>query len=355
MAEAPLPGRATAAATRAFAARVGPRVVRDHFREPRGSGLALSSIGIGTYLGAPDDATDALYREALLEAFALGANVVDAAVSYRAQRSERTIGRAIREAIRSGLLKRREEIVVATKGGFVPFDSTRPKDPDAWIRDTYVRPGIVLPGDLVAGCHSIAPGYLRDQIARSRSNLGLETIDVYFLHNPETQLEEVPRAEFLDRLRRAFETLEAACDAGHLAAYGTATWGGYRAPKSAREHLSLSEHLAIARGLRGDGHRFRFVELPFNASMTEARDLANQEGPGGRAVPFLEAAAAAGIHVFTSASIDQARLARKGGAKGRTGAQAALEFVRTAAGVGTALVGMKSAAHVRENLAVVRP
>jgi len=341
-----LPGRATAEATRAFAERHGPRVVRGHFREHRG--LRLSSIGIGTYLGPADDASDAMYRESIVEALRLGVNVIDTAVSYRAQRSERAVGLAIRDALRDGVIARREEVVVATKGGFVPFDGARPRDPDAWIRDTYVRTGIVLPGDLVQGCHSIAPGYLRDQIARSRRNLGLETMDVYFLHNPETALDAMPREEFLDRMRRAFDALERECEAGRLGAYGTATWGGYRAARGARERLSLAELLGIARGVGGEAHRFRFVELPLNAAMTEARDDANQELASGAPATLLDAASEAGVFVFTSASLDQAR-------RLRTPAASALEAVRTTPGVGTALVGMRHKSHVLQNLNGVRP
>ena len=76
----------------------------------------------------------------------------------------------------------REGVVVATKGGFLPFDGPAP-------------PGLLRPGDLVAGSHCMTPRYLEDQIERSRVNLDLETIDIYYLHNPETQLGEVPRRE----------------------------------------------------------------------------------------------------------------------------------------------------------------
>src|SRR5258708_31310385 len=86
---------------------------------------------------------------------------------------------------------------------------------------------------MVAGCHARSPRFLDDQIERSRRNLGVDCIDVYYIHNPETQLGEVPRAEFLRRLRAAFEALENACDEGRIACYGTATWNGYRLPPHA--------------------------------------------------------------------------------------------------------------------------
>ena len=68
-----------------------------HFRDA--NGLRLSSIGVGTYLGDADDSTDADYTAAIRRAIALGCNVVDTAINYRCQRSERAIGAAIRQAI----------------------------------------------------------------------------------------------------------------------------------------------------------------------------------------------------------------------------------------------------------------
>lgn len=62
----------------------------------------------------------------------------------------------------------------------------------------------------------MAPRYLQDQLARSRENLGLATIDVYYVHNPETQLGEILREDFVRQIRAAFETLEAACAAGTI-------------------------------------------------------------------------------------------------------------------------------------------
>src|SRR5207244_3651552 len=83
------------------------------------------------------------------------------------------------------------------KGGFLPFDGPAPK-------------GLLGPGDLVAGTHCMSPHYLEDQLERSLDNLGLEQVDIYYVHNPETQLAELPRAAVLDRLKAAFEFLHGA-------------------------------------------------------------------------------------------------------------------------------------------------
>src|SRR5438270_2055655 len=154
-----LKGRATKEATARF--RDASGAAPGHFRQAME--LWLSSLGIGTYLGHDDAATDALYAEAVRRALQSGINVVDTAINYRNQRSERAVAVALRE---SGVP--REEIVVCTKGGYLPFDGARPADVRAYVETTWIKPGILKPEEIVAGCHSLAPKYLADQLERSR-------------------------------------------------------------------------------------------------------------------------------------------------------------------------------------------
>jgi aryl-alcohol dehydrogenase-like predicted oxidoreductase len=204
----------------------------------------------------------------------------------------------------------------------------------------------------------MTPAYLRDQVERSLKNLGLDCIDLYYLHNPETQLDEVPPAEFLKRLQAAFGELEKLAGEGKIKAYGTATWNGYRVPADSSEHLSLGQVLKAAEKAGGNSHHFKALQLPFNLGMAEAWGFPNQT-LGSQTVPLLEAAKANGIAVFTSASILQAKLSRNLPSVVAeifpglgTDAQRALQFARSTPGVTAALVGMKHAAHVAENLKV---
>jgi len=350
-------GQATAEGTARYAARRAD-LPAAHFREFAG-GLRLSTLGLGTYLGRDDDATDAMYERAVTRALERGVNVLDSAINYRHQRSERAVGAAIARLVARGALAR-DEVFVATKGGFIPFEREVPADPGAYFTATYLRPGLVQPGDVVAGAHCMTPAYLRDQIDRSRANLGLATIDLYYLHNPETQLEEIDRSAFLDRVRAAFAALEAAAAAGAIGAYGTATWNGYRQEPSAAGHLSLPELIDLAREVGGDDHRFRAIQLPYNLAMPEAFVLANQKFPDGL-VPALEAARRLGVYAMASASVYQGQLTQRLPAMVaeylpglETDAQRAIQFVRSTPGIGTALVGMKSLDHVEENAGVAR-
>ncbi|HXE75609.1 MAG TPA: aldo/keto reductase [Candidatus Xenobia bacterium] len=313
-------------------------------------------MGLGTYLGEHDAVTDQAYAQCTRHCLEMAVNVIDTAINYRFQRSERSIGKALGELIADGKLSR-EEAVIATKGGFLTFDAEVPADPNAYFRREYLDAGVVKPEEVVGGMHCLAPAFIANQLERSRRNLNLETIDIYFLHNPETQLQAVARPEFLERMRAAFERLEEAVKSGAVGCYGVATWDGFRRPPKALDYLSLEELVKLAEEVGGEEHHFKAVQLPFNLAMPEAYAFFNQTVAGEK-VSLLEATRVLGITVLASASILQGQVARglpdelrahlNGGLK--TDAQRALQFTRSAPGVDIALVGMKQLEHVEENL-----
>jgi len=350
-------GGATAAGTQRYRERCAGAVAEDHFRITHSAdGLWLSSLGIGTYLGEPDARDDAGYRDAVAEAVRLGINVIDTAINYRFQRSERNIGEALGALMAEGF--GREELVIATKGGFIPFDGGYPPSASAWFRTALLEPGIADPDDVVANCHIMTPKYLEAQIDWSRRNLGLRKIDIYYVHNPETQLQEIERPEFLMRVRAAFELLERKVADGVLGIYGVATWDGFRVPPEHPGHLSLRELLGAAEQVAGQGHHFRAIQLPVNLVMSEACLVPTQVS-GGRRATLLEAAEAAGMVVMSSGSLLQGRIIEAIGEDfarmlpgTSSNAQRGLQIVRSVPGLASALVGMKQTAHVRENVGV---
>ena len=355
-----LPGCATAEGTARYKTRFPQLGEAGHFRRPEhvpGVGeLYLSSIGLGTYLGEPDDSADREYTEAISTAVRSGINVLDTAINYRHQRSERNLGAALKQAIESGDLER-SEVLISTKAGYLSFDGNLPVDPRAYFAREYIEPGILDPSQLAGGMHCMAPAYLENQIERSRRNLGLETIDVFYIHNPETQLGDVSREVFYQRLRDAFVMLEKQVKSGTIAFYGLATWSAFRLPEGARDSINLWEVVKLARDVGGEQHHFRFVQLPFNLAMPEAYGLQNQR-LGNRKTSLLSAALESGIAVVGSATLYQGQLTHGlpdsvGQVLGlKSDAENAIQFSRSAPGIATSLVGMGHKEHVAANLNV---
>ena len=314
-------GFATPAGTARFADRFP--AFQDFFRGAQG--LTVSSLGLGTYLGNPDEATDLAYAEAARAAFASGINFFDTAINYRNQRAERARGDALRDTPR-------DEFVISTKAGFLTPDAV---------------PDFLSAADVAGGMHSMAPDFLANQIDRSRANLGLDCIDVFYLHNPETQLNYVARPEFDRRLLAAFARLEQLVADGRIRYYGTATWDGYRKPGQ----LNLAAIAALAREAGGAEHHFRFAQLPFNLAMVEAYGTSSDS--------VLQVAGSEGITIVASAALWQGRvLGQMPDAIAEllpglaSDAQRAIQFTRSTPGITVALAGMSHREHVRDNLGV---
>jgi aryl-alcohol dehydrogenase-like predicted oxidoreductase len=219
-----------------------------------------------------------------------------------------------------------------------------------------MKPGIATPEDIVSGSHCMTPRYIENQIERSLKNLGLECIDIYYIHNPEEELQEVSRQEFHNRIGAAFELLEGKISEGKIGMYGTATWNGYRQDPNAPDHLSLEEIVGVAKEVGGENHHFKVIQLPFNLAMPEALISKNQRIEG-RMTSVIEAAWRLGVTVIASSSLLQSQLSKnlpdfiRECLKGlETDAQRALQFVRSTPGITAALVGMSKINHVEENM-----
>jgi aryl-alcohol dehydrogenase-like predicted oxidoreductase len=346
--------RATLEGTRRFAEKWRDRAADEHFREV--NGLVVSSIGIGTYLGQPDPRTDTAYTEAIVAAAENGINFIDAAINYRFQRSERSIGAALQQLAAKGIA--RDELVLCTKAGYLTPDGAMPSDPNQYFFHEYIQPGIFSAKDIAAGSHCMTPRFLENQLGRSLKNLGVECIDIYYLHNPETQLGEISKPEFAKRIREAFTYLESAARDGKIQYYGMATWNGFRQDARTRDAIQLAEIETIANEIAGDKHHFRFVQLPFNLGMTEALTLGNQT-VAGKQMTIMEAASELGITLVASASLLQGQLVRNlphfvaHALRLDNDSERALQFVRSAPGITAALVGMSRADHAKANAKLV--
>ncbi|HQU82585.1 MAG TPA: aldo/keto reductase [Pyrinomonadaceae bacterium] len=344
---------ATSAATERFRNRF-PEISDDFYRKAQD--LTLSSIGIGTYLGNHDTQTDEDYANAVVRYVELGGNVIDTAANYRFQRSERNIGKALEKLAEKGF--GRDEILICTKGGYLPFDGEPPRNVQAYFEENFIKKGIANFEDIIGGSHIMTPKYLQSQLDQSLENMHIDAIDVFYIHNPESQLSEVDKYSFEAKLAKAFEMLEQNRAAGKLQFYGVATWNGFRlSPQDSGFH-SLERMVNIAKKIGGDEHGFRFIQLPFNMVMPEGLVFLNQQCAG-KLLSTFAAAKELGVSVMASASILQGRLTkglpeniREKMGNLPTDALTAIQFTRSAENLTTALIGMSKTYHAEENMAI---
>ncbi len=347
-----IPGFATPEGTARFASN-HPSIPAQNYRKSHG--LILSNVGIGTYLGDTSAQTDALVVDAVKSSIESGINVVDTAINYRAQKAERCVGRAVLDLIEGGTISR-DEIFISTKNGYVTNDADVSLDFWPYVNQEYVQKGIISEGDISTGYHCMTTRYLEDQLERSLANLGLECIDLMYLHNVvEGQADNLSRDTLLQKLRDAFELYEQKRDEGKIVSYGMATWESFRLVRENPKCLLLDEILDIAEQAGGPEHGFKFIQLPFNMYYDQALLVKNHR-LGAAESSVLQAAKARNIGVFSSVPFMQGRLLEPSvmPAFGDLDSNLrALQFVRSAPGIVAPLIGQKTPEHVQANLKIM--
>jgi len=302
-------GYATPEGTKKFAERQNQD---SHKNYKNVHNLTLSNVGIGTYLGNPDTETDYIVQSAVKKSILGGINVIDSAINYRAQKAERSVGNAISQLIDNN--------------------------------------------DISPGYHCMTLPYLNDQLERSLKNLGLDCIDLMYLHNSVEGQTHLPREQFLKNLKDVFEFYEKKRKEGKIRFYGMATWECFRVTQENPLFLQLSEVMDLAMEVGGTEHGFRFIQLPFNLMLDQAY-LTKNHSVNGKTISLLEAAQAFNLGVFTSVPLLQGKLLTANVMPefgDYSTSVRLLQFVRSTPGVTAPLIGQKSESHVTENMNIMK-
>jgi aryl-alcohol dehydrogenase-like predicted oxidoreductase len=318
--------------------------------------LTLSNIGIGTYLGETNEKTDELVKNAVKKSVLSGINVIDTAINYRAQKAERSVGKAISELITEGKISR-DQIFISTKNGYLTNDADVKQEFWEYVKNEYTQKGVIKEGDVTSGYHCMTLPYLNDQLERSLKNLGLDCIDLMYLHNAvEGQIKDIPKEKFLENLKSVFKFYEQKRKEGKIKFYGMATWECFRVFSDNPQYLSLQDTVGLAKNVGGENHGFRFIQLPYNMYYDQAL-LAKNQTLDEKLVSILESAYQLNVGVFTSVPLMQGRLLAPGAMPAFNELKPslrALQFIRSSPGVIAPLVGQKSPEHVSENLEIMK-
>jgi hypothetical protein len=275
-----LPGSASPEGTARYAARIVSQSRHDGRMEHGygrfgNSALTTSRLGFGTYRV---DTREPEYRDALKKALREGVNLIDTSTNYMDGDSERLVGSVLRELIKSGELTR-NEVIVVSKIGYVQGQNLKQAETREQAERPY--PDMVKYGEGI--WHCIHPEYLADQLTLSLDRLGLTTLDVCLLHNPEYFLSEathheggdlaLSRSAFYRRLEQAFTFFESQVAAGRIRYYGVSSNTVTADPLSA-EATSLSRMCDAARTAAAsqgmERHHFAVLQCPMNLYETGA-------------------------------------------------------------------------------------
>jgi len=318
--------------------------------------LIFSKLGLGTFNKEPYKEENYVfhYIEAVKEAIKNGINLIDTASNYRYGKSEKEIGVALREL---GNEVKREELIICSKGGFIQLDYPFPDNPYIWIEDNILSKGLATKEDIELDQHCMTPDFLEYSCRRSLKNIGIDSFDIYYLHNPEMQILKLGKKEFYKQIEKVFKRFEKLADEGLFKSYGVAVWNGFISEND--EKIELENLVEIAKKVGGEHHRFKYVQTPFNMAKTSIFTHLTQY-INGDACSLVQAAHRLGIGVISSSSLLQMNLFKKSFSSEtgvvlddtmtlRNDIQLALQFVRSTPGIISSLFGSKVPVHIKNN------
>lgn len=360
-----IPGHATSAATKLYTQTFGKACAPGHYSDFLNLHLQLSSLGIGTFPGAANDAVDDDYAAIIERALLNGINVIDTAAHYRYCRSPSVVGEGLRRALAQGVT--REQVYLISKGGFLGFRDGPPADFEAWFESEIVAKELGTRADLTKA-HLISPQHVQFQLEFSRHAMGVETLDAFLIDQPEVHIPSIGKDQLNKKLEQVFVVLEQAVQDGKLRAYGISTFEGFRVETDHplfQSITSMQGHAEKAARLvqkRDDAkHYFKVIELPFNQVMLEGFTRFSHATGHGNIGSTIQAAYQLKVYVMASHTMLKGHLARQSTETVQNAmpllknhAQRALQFNRSTPGLGTSLVGISSPEHLDDVLAVAR-
>ncbi|HFU75592.1 MAG TPA: aldo/keto reductase [Arcobacter sp.] len=319
--------------------------------------LVFSKLGIGTFNKEPYKEENYVfhYIEAIKSAIENGINLIDTASNYRYGQSEKEIATALKEL---GDTVKREELIICSKGGFIQLDYPFPENPYTWIDENIIKTGLATKEDIELDQHCMTPDFLEWSCKKSLENLELDSLDIYYLHNPEMQLLRLGEKEFYKQIEKVFKRFEVLAEKGLFKSYGVAVWNGFTS-ENKDELLSLEKLVECAKKVGGENHRFKYIQLPFNMGKSSAYTTFTQKVDH-QECTILQAAHKMGIGVISSSSLLQMNLFKKSFSPEvgvvldnsmtlKSDIQLALQFVRSTPGIVSGLFGSRVPVNIKHN------
>lgn len=323
------------------------------------NGFVFSKLGLGTFKNEPYKEENYLfhYIESVKQAIRSGINLIDTASNYRYGQSEKEIGIALDEL---GDEVKREELIICSKGGFIQLEYPFPSNPYEWIQTHILDKNLATKEEIELDQHCMSADFLEWSCKKSIKNLGVDSLDIYFLHNPEMQYLKLGEKKFYKQIEAIFKRFESLADDGLFRFYGVAVWNGFTSEIG--ELISLEKLVKIAQKVGGDNHRFKYIQTPFNMGKTNIYTQETQS-VGGSDCTLLQAAHRLNIGVLSSSSLLQMNLFKKSFSPEsgvvldesmtlESDVQLALQFVRSTPGIISSLFGSIKPLHVKQNIEI---
>ncbi|MAV64420.1 MAG: hypothetical protein CMG00_04430 [Candidatus Marinimicrobia bacterium] len=254
---------ASIAGTKRFALRAQKNNLKSFYNLSQ-DGLYLSSVGMGLYKGENSAKGDEEWYESLSYGLKKGINVFDTSIRYRSMRSEKILGKVIKDAINDKKIKR-DEIFISTKGGLISFPDK--KDKKKYVESELVKKRNINLKEIFNYTHCINLKFIEEELDQSLENLGLEGIDTYLIHNIEFVFMLYEKKKAYDKIELLFDFFEKAVRNKKILSYGISSWAGFRRKQNSQIYVEIRNILNAAKNVGGKNHNLKFIEAPLSVGM----------------------------------------------------------------------------------------
>jgi len=310
----------------------------------------LSKIGIGLYLGDETEIVDNNLFRVLERSLNTGINIFDCSPSYRNGKSEKLIGKLIRKYPN-------KTYNISTKGGFIPFDFSKGEKAE----NNYIKE--LIDSNLIKEelfdqqyFQTFDVRYLQYSLQKTLENINRDSVEIYYIHNPEYLLERCGREIFLNHMRNVFHWIKTEIENRRILEFGISSWFGFfeREPS---KRLQLNDFINLSKEI-GIRQHFRYIQVPYNFYQTDLLFFKGQEVCN-KQISLGSAAEKYNLSLITSATLNQGRLVNYTFPDkvtkifpNMTSAQISLAFVLSTPSIKSCLVGTNSLDHLEELLVV---
>lgn len=225
----------------------------------------MGRIALGTHLGDFSDTDSEKYINAVKYAIRNGINTIDGAINYRGMRSEKDEGTAINQLIEAGEIKR-EDIFITSKAGLL---------------------------------QTINPRFFEIALNKSLQNLGVETLDLHYIHIPEISRLCLSEEEFYTRIQALFSWYESKVSEGKIRFYGIAFEFMTEEPQEKKWHIELEKIKQLAEKVSVGENHLKYILFEYNL-LSASANMDKTQTVKGEQMTMIEACRKLGFETVAS-------------------------------------------------------
>ena len=203
-------------------------------------------------------------------------------------RSEKDEGIAINQLIEAGGIKR-EDIFITSKAGLLFGDVQEGLNPQKCLAEILEPKGITIDDftEYEGLLQTLNPNFFEIALNKSLQNLGIETLDLHYIHIPEISRLGLSEEEFYTQIEALFHWYESKVSEGKIRSYGIAFEFMTEEPQEAKWHIELKKLKQLAEKVSLGENHLKYILFEYNL-LSASANIDKTQTVNGEQMTMLE-------------------------------------------------------------------